>query len=210
VFAKIGSAKSTERTNRGLNKLVWLLTALIGIGTSHLCEAQIEVDAYITDPLSGKVFVFNTATNTSVGAPILAGSLPIGVAVSPDGRYTYVTNNGNSTLSIIDTVTHVVVGSTNVGTGPIGVAVTPNGKYVYVTSPGPIMNNNGFVGNTVSVINAATNALVGSITVGTGPIGIALTPDGKFAYVGNNGSDVVSVINTAANTVVSSIANSAS
>jgi hypothetical protein len=23
-------------------------------------------------------------------------SLPIGVAVSPDGRYTYVTNNGNS------------------------------------------------------------------------------------------------------------------
>jgi autotransporter-associated beta strand protein/YVTN family beta-propeller protein len=206
VFAKIGSAKSTERTNRGLNKLVWLLTALIGIGTSHLCEAQIEVDAYITDPLSGKVFVFNTATNTSVGAPILAGSLPIGVAVSPDGRYTYVTNNDNSTLSIIDTVTHVVVGSTNVGTGPIGVAVTPNGKYVYVTSPGPIMNNNGFVGNTVSVINAATNALVGSITVGTGPIGIALTPDGKFAYVGNNGSDVVSVINTAANTVVSSIA----
>lgn len=173
---------------------------------SNFCYAQIEVDAYITDPLSGKVFVFNTATNTSVGAPILAGSLPIGVAVSPDGRYTYVSNNGNSTLSIIDTVTHVVVGSTNVAPGPIGVAVTSDGKRVYVTSPGPIMNNNGFVGNTVSVINAATNALVGSITVETGPIGIALTPDGKFAYVGNNGSDVVSLINTATNTVVSSIA----
>jgi YVTN family beta-propeller protein len=133
--------------------LVWLAAAVSAFCVlSNLCYAQIEVDAYITDPLSGKIFVFNTANNTSVGAPILAGSLPVGVAVSPDGRYTYVTNNGNSTLSIIDTVTHVVVGSTNVASGPIGVAVTPNGKFVYVTSPGPIMNSNGFVGNTVAVI----------------------------------------------------------
>jgi YVTN family beta-propeller protein len=56
---------------------------------------------------------------------------------------------------------------------------------------------------TVSVINTATNA-VGSIPVGSGPTGVAVTPDGSKVYVANYGGgsgSIVSVINTATNTV---------
>ena len=59
------------------------------------------------------------------------------------------------------------------------------------------------VADTVSVINTATNLVVGSpIAVGTDPAGVAITPDGAFAYVTNNLDDTVSVINTATNAVV--------
>jgi YVTN family beta-propeller protein len=42
--------------------------------------------------------------------------------------------------------------------------------------------------------------------VGIGPRGVAVTPDGKFVYVANSGSNVVSVIATASNTVVATVA----
>ena len=59
--------------------------------------------------------------------------------------------------------------------------------------------------NTVSVIDTATNAVVGSaITVGDLPFGIAITPDGTKAYVVNFNADTVSVIDTATNAVVGS------
>jgi YVTN family beta-propeller protein len=59
--------------------------------------------------------------------------------------------------------------------------------------------------NTVSVIDTATNAVVGSaIPVGDQPVGIAITPDGTKAYVVNFNADTVSVIDTATNAVVGS------
>ena len=74
--------------------------------------------------------------------------------------------------------------SITLGSQSAGIAVTPNGKYAYVTDTNIIQ---GFAGNTVSVINTATNTVLGSpITVGSGALGIAITPDGKYAYVANN------------------------
>ena len=59
--------------------------------------------------------------------------------------------------------------------------------------------------NTVSVIDTATNAVVGSaIPVGSVPNAIAITPDGTKAYVTNANVNTVSVINTATNAVVGS------
>src|SRR3990172_2332653 len=63
--------------------------------------------------------------------------------------------------------------------------------------------NNGT--NTVSVINTATNTVVATITVGTSPAEVAITPNGNFAYVTNTGSDTVSVIRTSDNTVIATI-----
>jgi YVTN family beta-propeller protein len=68
--------------------------------------------------------------------------------------------------------------------------------FAYVTNAGSF----GVTG-TVSVIDTATNTVVATVTVGTGPFGVAVTPDGKHAYV-TNGGGTVSVIDTASNTVV--------
>src|SRR5579862_2011107 len=64
-------------------------------------------------------------------------------------------------------------------------------------------------GNTVSVINTSTKTVVATIPVGDGPLGIAISPNGAFAYVVNNhdtaSGDSVSVIKTATNTVVATV-----
>ena len=50
----------------------------------------------------------------------------------------------------------------------------------------------------MSVIDTATNTVTGDpITVGVGPVGVAFTPDGRYAYIPNFGDDTVSVITTA-------------
>ena len=55
---------------------------------------------------------------------------------------------------------------------------------------------------TVSVIQISTNTVTATVTVGTDPYGVAITPDGNYAYVTNYGSDTVSVIQI--NSVVNS------
>ena len=59
--------------------------------------------------------------------------------------------------------------------------------------------------NTVSVINTATNTVSATITVGSDPNGVSVSPDGSKVYVANEGANTVSVINTATNTVTATI-----
>ena len=65
------------------------------------------------------------------------------------------------------------------------------------------MANNGNA--TASVIDTKTNTLVKTISVGSQPEDVAITPDGGFAYMTNNGDGTVSVIDTTANIVVKTI-----
>ena len=53
----------------------------------------------------------------------------------------------------------------------------------------------------MSVITTATGAVSAPITVGKNPIGVAITPDGKHAYVTNLDDGTVSVITTATGAV---------
>jgi DNA-binding beta-propeller fold protein YncE len=41
------------------------------------------------------------------------------------------------------------------------------------------------VGTTVSVVDISSNTIVATIPVGIQPSGIAITPDGAYAYVSN-------------------------
>src|ERR1022692_3995072 len=59
--------------------------------------------------------------------------------------------------------------------------------------------------NTVSVVNVATNSLITTIDVGSGPESVSLSADRTRFYVANRGSNLVSVINTATNTVIATI-----
>jgi len=87
-----------------------------------------------------------------------------------------------------------------VGTNPFGVAVNPAGAFAYVT-------NSGIEGNTVSVIDTATNAVVATVLVGRFPFGVAVNPAGTFAYMAARGLaiGIVSVIDTATNPVVATV-----
>jgi len=58
---------------------------------------------------------------------------------------------------------------------------------------------------TVSVIDTATNTVVATVGVGSGPIGVAVNPNGTRVYVANLTSNSVSVIDTGTNTVVANV-----
>jgi YVTN family beta-propeller protein len=90
-----------------------------------------------------------------------------------------------------------VASTITVGGSPYRVAVTPDGSRVYVTI-------NGVPAGWVSVIDTATNTVLGSIPVGNNPFGVAVTPDGSRVFVTNFGGGSVTVIDTATNTVVGS------
>jgi YVTN family beta-propeller protein len=133
-----------------------------------------------------------------VGSPVIVGTEPIGVAVTPDGSAVYVANNGSNTVSVIATATNAVSAVSDPSqmiSGPLGVAVTPDGTTLYVTNQGT---------NTVSVISTANNTVSGNPISDPSfnePSGVAVTPDGSQVYVTNRGTDTVSVIATATNAV---------
>jgi len=60
-------------------------------------------------------------------------------------------------------------------------------------------------GNSVSVINTATNTVTTTIPVGLSPVGVVFSPDRSRAYAANSGDGTVSVINTASNAVVATV-----
>ncbi len=71
--------------------------------------------AYITNQLNN-VYVINLASNTI--STIIVGQLPYGVSVSPDGSKVYITNLGDSTVSVINTATNTITATIIVGTRP--------------------------------------------------------------------------------------------
>jgi YVTN family beta-propeller protein len=123
------------------------------------------------------------------------GQIPFGVAVTPDGKYAFVTTQGPPTVTVVDTATNTVAATVALpaGSQPTGVAITPDGKHAYVAN----------LASNVSVVDTTTNppSVVATVALpaGSQPGGVAITPDGKHAYVTNEASNTVWVIDTATN-----------
>jgi YVTN family beta-propeller protein len=89
---------------------------------------------------------------------------PMGTAVSRDGKELYVTTGRSRMLMVIDTTSHMVVGSVDVGIRPWGLALSADGKTAY-TANGP--------SNEVAVVDLASRRVTATIAVGRGPWGAA-------------------------------------
>jgi YVTN family beta-propeller protein len=97
---------------------------------------------------------------------LLLGMVLLGVQ-SQAQTFTYVTNDGSSSVSVINTASNAVTATVAVGIFPQGVAITPDGTRAYVTNDGT---------NSVSVIDTGTNTVVATVPVGIEPVGVAITP----------------------------------
>jgi YVTN family beta-propeller protein len=151
---------------------------------------------YVANHGNGTVSVIATSANT-VSATITippcdcASSSPTGVAITPDGTRAYVTDTSRSAIEVIDTnpasgtyntVTFTITADVSSPVGPI--AITPDGTAAFYT----------FGTGSVGRIDTTTNNHTTTITVGSNPTGIAVTPNNAFIYVTNNGGTTVSVI----------------
>jgi len=164
--------------------------------------------AYVVSHVCGSCpgYVSGYSVNASTGAltaiagkPFATGLGPLqDVAVTPSGRFLYVTNYGSGDISgySVDASTGKltpVPGSPFAAGSSVdlGVAIDPSGKFLYVTLPSTPPNS--VAGFTIDPSTGALTAIPGSpFPAGTFPWAVAVTPLGGFVYVVNSGSDNLS------------------
>jgi len=154
---------------------------------------------YVTLPGQDAVAVFNPATG-QVLATIPVGSDPRDIAVDAKNNRIYVLN-GDGTYSVIDGATNLVIDTFAVpgGSGAVGVVYDPSTNQLFFSNA---------VTNTVYAVPASgpvTRAAEESIPVGAQPRKGAVNPCTSRVYIPNYGDGTLSVIDSAADTVVSTV-----
>jgi len=140
---------------------------------------------------------FSVATNAQTGTFSLPAGTPVDAAITPDGQLAYVVDRNQNICSLypVNLATNTILnnsiqcpGSTGAvgGSFPRGVAVRPDGQFVYVTA---------FQDGALQVVRVSDNLHVGGGCVSAfgcpfgGPIGVAISPDNKFAFTANSSKE---------------------
>ncbi|MDL5158902.1 serine/threonine-protein kinase [Actinomycetospora termitidis] len=172
-----GAIPTGQRADQG-SALTWLFGFAIAPKEPHLL--------YVPNMNASTVSVLDPESRAPV-AEIPTPASPHWVALTPDGRYGYVTNHVPGQITIIDTTTNAVVGSVPIGPGvaPHSIAVSPDGKLVEEVN---------YDGDSVTFIDAASNTVIGTTPLPEGPQSIAFAPDGAHSYVVNEDGKSMSII----------------
>lgn len=173
------------------------------------------------DPTSGTVSVFavNGTTLTAVagspfvvkGASLSSGPGPAGIAVTPDGKFLYVANQFDSSVTTfsVDGSGVLTQGVTlPVGTTPAAAAITPDGGFLYVANSSTV-SAFAICNQVVTSCNIPTSpdgsltTVAGSpFSAGIAPAAIVAAPSGHFLYVVDRLSNQVSQYKIASGTGV--------
>jgi hypothetical protein len=161
-----------------------------------------NVSAFAINPRSG-------ALTPVQGSPFAAGTNPLGVAISPNGKFAYVVNYNSANVSVfaINASTGAlkqVKGSPfSVRHFPTAEAIDPTGKFAYVTHEDsePYQHDGHIDGYGIDKRGGALRTLKGTRKeTGDVPAGVAIDPSGKFVYVVNYASQTVSAFAITAST----------
>lgn len=149
----------------------------------------------VVSPDGRTVFVANTRAHSisfadpargEAVAEVKCGYEPTGLCISPDGTTLYSANFISDDVSVIDVAKRKEAARIKVGRSPTFMALTPDGKTLLVNnffSHEPATNTK--LTSVISVIDTASGKVVGekrsqgTMLMGRG---IAVSPDGKYAY----------------------------
>lgn len=126
---------------------------------------------------------------------------PHNVQIDDQGTFYYVTLIRGNKLKKYDASTNQLMGEVAVGVSPAHVVVTADGSKAYVT------NFDLTVGR-VYAVNTASMTVARIITAGSlmrATHGARLSHDGRYLYVGSNGTDLIHVIDTRNDSVVANL-----
>lgn len=167
-------------------------TAVAGVARA---AKRPPLTAYVSDYYPGTVTPIRLRTGRIL-KPVKVGRFPTAVAITPDGRTLYVVNH--QSLSLVRTSTNKAVRKVNVPGYPWGsttpIVFTPDSKIGFVSSD----SWNG----TITPITTASGKALRPIRVGHDPQAMAVTPNGRMAYVANYGSGTVTPISLASGRAV--------
>jgi DNA-binding beta-propeller fold protein YncE len=181
-------------------------TVPVGTAADQVSAVAITPDgkrALAAKPASNKIALLSIDGDkvTYDKRDLPTGIFPYNVAITPDGKLAFTTDNGNhgtsdgnaDTVGVIDLAADPprVVDHITVGDSPEGLAVSPKGNLaVSVQAEGSNTPKTSFfhhAGGSVAVLAIANGKVtkVGSVTVGAVPEAVAFSPDGSYLYVGN-------------------------
>ena len=121
-----------------------------------------------------------------------------GLAISPDGKRLFVTNEQGGSVAALDTATGSIVwetqlpGSQWAGPYPAGIALSLDGSAAYVAAQGE---------NLVFAVDTAGGAVRGATAAGDHPVAVAVTRDSRYAFVANDNDDSVSILDLSGGTL---------
>lgn len=115
----------------------------------------------------------------------IGGSDPECVAVAPNGKLLYTSNENAATATILDVATATALATLVVGTEPEGVTASPDGRWVYVTAE---------TSSVITVIDTRKREVVANILVDSRPRACVFTRDSKYAWVSAEIGGSVSLI----------------
>ena len=199
-------------TNRGDNSISVLSisgknvkvidTVAMGDSVAHVAISPDGTKALAVKPVVNKVALLIIGGNKVVYEKydMPTGIFPYNVDIAPSGQIALVANNGGGgyadgnvdTVSVIDlaqnpprVIDHVVVGD-----APEGFAISPQGDLALAILVAGNSNKKAWfsrkAGSAVALkINGKHVTKVGEIELGGLPEGVAFSPDGGHAYVGN-------------------------
>jgi YVTN family beta-propeller protein len=186
-----------------------LLVGLVYVLTTWRTEEPTQPDS--TPPPTASAAPFPTPTPTppsaSIAQPAVGGKFSVGTspqagAVTPDGKFAYVTNVGSKTVSVVDLATNAVVADIPIDAGPpVYVAFTPDGSRAYVSVHDEVRG----APNSVVLLDTQTRAVIATIPAEAYPFALAISPNGRQVYVPNHDANLITVIDTTTNAVVNKI-----
>lgn len=142
------------------------------------------------------------------GGSASLGGIPSPTTTQPGTLAKFSTSAPNArTSSIISNQSTGGTTSVTVGGSPSGIAFDGANRFIYVTNTGIA----GARADNVTIINASTERIVGTIAVGLGPTQIAVDPSNDHLFVSDTGgsgafsSNEVSIIDAASNTLVDTV-----
>ena len=139
----------------------------------------------------------------------------IEVAVSPDGRFAFVTQERSAAAAVFNLHQALTkgfgpadfVGTIPLGQAPVGIAVSPDGRWLYATSeldrnarPGPGTGDGTGTLAVVDLRRAETDpasAVIATVDSGCNPVRVAPSADGSAVWVTARGSDDLLCFSTA-------------
>jgi YVTN family beta-propeller protein len=151
----------------------------------HIYPVPHSNEAFVSHFVGCAMDVIDLTTNTVIGQ-VGTQFGPRHLAFDQSGRYAYAVNYYAASVSVVDTTSNRTVATIPTGEFPNYPQTSADGSLVFVVNSGS---------NTVTVAHAqAPFTVVATLTVGSHPFNLALTPDGRTMVVANAGDDTASLI----------------
>lgn len=215
-FAYVANYGSSDISAYSIDAGTGVLTSVGANVASGTNPKSLTVDpsgkfVYVANHFNGtggnsvSAYTINTSTGvlTSAGVDVGTGTSPVSITVDPSGRFAYVANYGSANISTytIDSTKGLLTstGVVTAGTNPNSISIDPSGRFAYVANFGSVSVAGSVTAYSIDSGNGALAAVAGSpFAAGVNPASITVDPSGKFVYVANFGSAIVSAytINT--------------